>query len=350
MTFPFCVILDANIWIKEHLLQTTISRALLYSISSGGGTIVVPEVVEREVKKILCKNAEKALDDIREKVSLIKHLCGNSDFEKMRLMVPNGDAVQEALHSGMSTRWKQLNGIITRIGFTYDHAARALERILSKYPPCNENNEQFRDCGIWESALDVAKDGPVHLITGDKAFYEQRNTSLGLSSRLQTEVREANLSVNLYSEIPAFLSAMRGTVSELDKEMIAQKIIYAVGPIVNDILEKLNGEFSLGDASTPEVQGFSTPKPNILAISFGIEFQLENATPQRPDAVLTVEGTCSYDTQNKEGVSEIDIRGVLVKLKRWDKEWMVSEEIAQRMFNAFRSIGRPRFTLQYNPS
>jgi hypothetical protein len=33
--FPFCVVLDSNVWVTEHLLQTTIGSAALFAVSAG---------------------------------------------------------------------------------------------------------------------------------------------------------------------------------------------------------------------------------------------------------------------------------------------------------------------------
>jgi hypothetical protein len=320
MTFPFYVILDANIWVEERLLQTPIGSALLYSVSTSKATIAVPEIVELEANKVLREQADEALRGISKHMSLLKRLSGNSEI---RLMSPATDAV----HHGIMLRWKRLTGVITRITFSHDHARNALNRILSGCPPCGKKNEQFRDCCIWEAALEVARDAPVHLITGDLAFYGNRNPSNGLSPLLQTEVREANLSVNIHHNISTFLSAIKKTVAQLDddEEIIARRITQAVFPAVKDIVDGLDkhGElFAVGDPSTPEIQGFSTPEPSICAISFSMRFQLQNAGLLRePDAVLTVDGTCSYNTQNKDDVAEVEIESWTARVEGEGEGW-----------------------------
>ena len=43
---PFFVLLDANIWVAERLLQSSIGSALLYALTGANASILLPEVVE----------------------------------------------------------------------------------------------------------------------------------------------------------------------------------------------------------------------------------------------------------------------------------------------------------------
>src|ERR1035437_871029 len=140
--FPFCLILDSNIWVSERLLQTTIGSALLFAVSVGQAPIVLPEIVELEVESVLLQLADKAVEDIRKGIGLLKHLSGHN---LMSLMAPN----RAGLESGIRKRWAELGGVIRRVEFTHGHAKSVLMRILARTPPCGDNNEQFRDCCIW---------------------------------------------------------------------------------------------------------------------------------------------------------------------------------------------------------
>jgi hypothetical protein len=315
---PFHVILDANVWVSERLLQTTIGSALLYAVSAARATIVVPEIVELEVNNVLPEQAETANEDIRKRIGLLKHLSG-SPF--MTFLAPSRSAVQ----AGIQTRWEQLNGVITRTAFTHQHARGALNRILGKHPPCGQNNEQFRDCCIWEAALEVARNGPAHLITNDSAFYENRDRARGLAPLLRTELSDHGLCINLYPDIAHFLSGMGETIFKLDETTVAAKILTAVIPAVTGIIECLNASqknlFILGKPSTPRIQGFSTPKSAIFAVTFELNFPLENTVPERSDATLTVEGTCSYDAQNNDDLSEIEIVSWSTRIKGFETMW-----------------------------
>lgn len=57
----FFVIADANIWVSEHLFQSTIGSAFLYAISSSGSKILLPEIVELQIGTVFPELAEQRL-------------------------------------------------------------------------------------------------------------------------------------------------------------------------------------------------------------------------------------------------------------------------------------------------
>jgi hypothetical protein len=333
--FPFCVILDSNVWITERLLQTTIGSAALFAVSAGQALIAVPEIVELEVENILIQLGEKAVDDIRKSIALLKHLSGNP---AMSFMAPNRDAVQK----GMRARWEQLDGVIQRVAFTHDHARSALKRIIAKNLPSGDNNEQFRDCCIWQATLEVAEGGPVHLITNDSAFYEGRDRGRGLARQLEDEVKDKKLEVNIYSKIQDFLSMKKDSIATLDTDALAAKIMKAVIPVARKIVAtnthiKGRNDFVLGQPSPPRIQGFATPKPTVFAISFAIIFPLKNIAPDRDDATLNLEGTCSYvQTQNE--VTEIEVNTWEISLTGSSTGWSAGWQQPERLEEFYSSI------------
>ena len=114
---------------------------------------------------------------------------------------------------------------------------------------------------------------------------------------LEEEVNQSSLSINLYRDIAHFLSGMRETISTLDEAKLASKIVIAVIPLITQTIKRINAggryHFVVEKPSTPQIQGFSTPKPNILAVSFKVSFALQNLISERSDATLTIEGGLS---------------------------------------------------------
>jgi PIN domain len=337
-TTSFFVLLDANVWVSERLLTTTVGSALIYAVSASGATIVVPEIVELEVSCVLHEHAEQAVENIRKATALLKQLTQNP---QMSLIVPNRSGIEKA----MRARWEDLQGAIRRIEFSHDHAKRALNRILAKRPPSGQNNEQFRDCCIWEAALDFAKEGPVHLITNDSAFYENRDRNKGLPILLREELECCNSTVTVYQSISHFLAEVKETVSEVDQALVSEKITASIGPSVNYIMERINrrnDNFALGKMLGLRIKGFATPKPYIVAVSFTIGFDLVNLSDRIKDATLTVEGTCSYDAQGNDALSEVDIISWTASLKRsgdgWQSESWQKPEMLERAFSDQRLI------------
>ncbi len=308
--YSFGVILDANVWVSERLLKSAIGSATLFAISQGGGFIGLPEIVELEAAKILVAQAEKAVEDIRKDIQSLNQLSGTS----MALIGPDPKAIQ----NGISERLQQLEGVLKRVPFTHEHVKSALLRVIDKLPPCGENNEQFRDCCVWEVAVELAIECPVHLISNDSAFYEGRNRSRGLATQLLAEVKERNLDVFIHTTLGDFLTSMRATIARLDKVALAAKIGEAATPMARNIAAEHEKGFELGKRISSRIKGFATPKPAIFAVSFVTSFEMayvkaRKSGEDREDSTLTLEGTCSY-SQTSDEISEI-------KIETWDLTW-----------------------------
>jgi hypothetical protein len=300
---PYCVVLDANVWVAERLLQSSIGSAVLYAIAGANALIGLPEVVEIEVNGVLRNMAEKAVAGIGRDSSLLRQLSG----QQLKYVAPTTLAIRE----GIEHRWKQLDGVLIRIPFTHDQAKSGLNRVINKSPPSGENNEQFRDCCIWEAALSLAAERSVHLITNDSAFYEGRNRLLGLATSLRQELTAVGSDLHIYPGLREFLSAMDKTASPIDEKCIGAAIVLAVTPRAREIAAEKD-RFELGKAHPPLISGYATPKPSLVAVSFEVSFELkriESKTDEeeRSDATLAVKGVCSYDPNLKQ-VSDIEIR------------------------------------------
>jgi PIN domain len=198
---PYYVILDANIWIAERLLQSSIGSAFLYAVTSTKSSMLLPEVVELEVARVLPDMAERSVDLIKREFRLLRQLSGH----ELTLTAPSALAITD----GIKERWEQLSGPLIRIPFTYDQARSALQRVIRKAPPSGDNNEQFRDCCIWDVAVSMATERIVHLVSADNAFYENRNRAAGLASALRDELTAAEKSLHIHPSLRDF-SGSRG--------------------------------------------------------------------------------------------------------------------------------------------
>jgi hypothetical protein len=59
---------------------------------------------------------------------------------------------------GLCQQIKILGGIMKRISLSPEHAKAALRRVVGKIPPSGVNNEQVRDCCIWEVAFELSSE------------------------------------------------------------------------------------------------------------------------------------------------------------------------------------------------
>ena len=102
-TVPYCVVLDANVWVAERMLQSSIGNALLYALTGAKASIGLPEVIELEVNRVLPEMAERAVSVIGREASLLRQLSG----QKLLFTGPTALAIKE----GIAERWTQLAGL-----------------------------------------------------------------------------------------------------------------------------------------------------------------------------------------------------------------------------------------------
>jgi len=303
MTTAYCLVLDANIWIAERLLQSSIGNAVLYAIAGSDAFIGLPEIIEREATEVLLSLAEKAVVDIAKQAALLRQLSG----QQLSYSAPTGLAIGE----GVKTRWQQLEGRLKRIPFSIEHAKSALNRVITKTRPSGDNNEQFRDCCIWEAVLELARERQVHFITNDFAFYEGGDRKRGLAASLLEEVKQTEANVSIYPALRDFLASAYTSTALIDDVAIRTAIVTAIMPRAREMATD-HGPFDLGETGQTHIRGYATPRPSLIAISFSVGFKLSRtessgALEERRSARMTLSGACSYDPNTKE-VTEIEIK------------------------------------------
>lgn len=294
----YCLVLDANAWISERMLQSSAGSAVLYAVAANSASIGLPEIVEMEVNRVLKNQANKATSELRKNIELLRQLSGH---QHLYHPVPTEVAIVE----GMGRRWNELGGVLVRAQFTFEQAQSALRRIIDHTPPSGENNEQFRDCCIWASVLDFALSRVVHFVTNDSAFYESRDRK-NLAIQLQTELVRLGRDVRIYPTIHAFLAASaQSEIVVIEKDVILDAIREAVTPLAHEIAaervaSRSTKKFELGHARNLAIKGYGTPKPSVVAVTFSvlfdlIMFKLEESEERQVDSTLQLDGSCSYN-------------------------------------------------------
>jgi hypothetical protein len=61
----FCVVLDTNVWRSELLLNTPNGAALLFLVKRCNAKIGLPEIVEKEIGKVLVRECLKAAKPLK---------------------------------------------------------------------------------------------------------------------------------------------------------------------------------------------------------------------------------------------------------------------------------------------
>jgi len=301
------VILDSNVWISERLLLSAMGDAFLHAMSGMRGGVVLPEVVELEVAKVLEDAAENAVQEIEHSIKLLKQLSGH---KSLNLIAPS----PEAIRAGIAERWINLSGLIRRVPFTQAQATAALIRINAKLPPCGSNNEQFRDCCVWETALELLSEGEVHLVTADSAFYEGRDRSRQLATSLSKEVAQRDGKLKLHKSIAEFLAFAGDFVTSIDLGKLETSIAEALLPNAMKTAEqRFGGMFKLGPPTKPKIKGYAMPRTSALAVSFSLTYPVfvpESSLTEELGVPFTLQfdGTCTYDPKDNVAL-DISIDG-----------------------------------------
>lgn len=302
---PYYVVLDANVWVAERLLQSSMGGAILFALTSSGASLGLPKIVEMEVNSVLTADAERAVEGLRKSARFLRQLSGQKTLHQ----APTREAIQE----GLRERWTQLSGLLERTPFTFDQAKSALKRVIEKRPPSGENNEQFRDTCLWEAAIDLSTRCTVHLVTNDSAFYEGRDRTRGLAKSLCEELAGFGRNIVIYASVREFLSRIDKAVASLDESTIAKAIVEAITPDARQMAADKASLYELASVTNTRIRGYATPKPSLVAISFEVTFSLsridaKDSAESESGSNLRLEGVCSYDHKRKD-VSDIEIRG-----------------------------------------
>ncbi len=300
---PYFVILDTNIWVTERLLQSSLGSAVLYAVAADGASIVLPEIVEMEVNKVLEQQAEKAVADFRKNADFLRQISGH---QKVLHSLPTSKAISD----GIARRWKELSGVLIRAPFTIEQARSSLIRILNHLPPSGENNEQFRDCCIWASAVELSESRVVHLVTRDNSFYSGRDFRQNMTGVLKKELEALGRTVRLYSSVGEFIEAVsHEKLEELEKKVICDEIVRSVTPLAQELaIGRVNKhaytQYELGEAVRLEIKGYATPRPSLVAVEFEVSFNLrlfdKEDGERQVNTILTLDGSCSYDPSKQE--------------------------------------------------
>lgn len=323
---PFFVIIDTNVWFSERLLQTPIGSAALLAFTSSGAVIGVPEIVQREVELLMVSECEKATTGAGKYIRLLSHASGREvDFSP-----PTPDQIR----AGLAARWQHLAGRVHRIPFSYDQANAALDRIMRHALPSAAQNEQFRDCCIWECAITLSKEAPVHLVTSDAAFFEAKDLRRGIAASLRDEASQRGQGVLVHSSLIELLTAVGSKTEDVKEDIISAEVIAGIAPEVRKIVAARG---LIWELNSPDlmIRGYATPAPSVVAVSFYAKFELTAQEQQGPTklerkATFFIEGSCSYNP-NTKSVSSVDAdkwsivydtggKGTSVSL--WDKNLM----------------------------
>jgi len=291
------IIFDTNIWISDLALASNVGSAVRFYLREQKGRIGLPEVVKLETEFHLRTTLADHIEGIRSSHRQLLAVFGRLK----EVVLPTEEEVEKLI----SKVFSNLGVEIQEYPFTVESAKASLIRAVRKLPP-SDKNQQFKDGVLWEDCLAMLKTEPVFLVTGDKAFYENRDPKLGLADELAKDVSSAANEFRIFPSLRDLLSQI-GTGVKIDPSSLMDAYMNIHGDKMRDMAGKHS--FTLSGEPKVTIDVFVTEKPSYLYVTFTIELPCADATTDgRTGARILARGEGTYDAEGKRFI-ELANRG-----------------------------------------
>ena len=283
------IVLDSNIWISEWGLNTTKGAVVRFYIKQKQAQIALPEIIKEEVERNLINNLKQLCEGIEKNHSQLLSIFG----QLKEVVLPTTAEIEEKA----SSLFKELKFDYKEIPFTLESARLSLQKINTKIPP-SDRNQQFKDGVIWADCLNLLELDDVKLVTDDKAFFKGHDHKQGIATELEKETNSLNFRLKLYSSLIELLEEIKTDVS-IDTELLSTQYLQIIKDAMNSILER-NG-FSISSNARTTVSPYITENPDKLYIKFDLQFDCKDIREEeRNDAQLILNGDGYYNTKTSE--------------------------------------------------
>lgn len=265
MARPVLVVIDTNVAIQETLLFfKKLGPELLTAMRKAGARLVVPEILQQEYVKHYVEAGRSTRGQVNKGASMARPFF---DQDPPGFFPSDGEIRERARRT-----LEGLQDVITFVPETDQLLLATSRRVRANFAPCSKTDHGFKDCLIWESVLSVANGSELHLVSNDKAFYQE-----GANDRLaDTIVAETQA-----KGITVYGHAAKGGNS-LDSVLKAIK-----ARLPADDPNALSGV----EANTGSTPSASTAMPASDDVSHQTQGQAHDRAPTSgaPDAVGTLE-------------------------------------------------------------
>ena len=307
------VVLDSNIWISQQGLNSPRAAACRYFVKTKGATIAVPEVVKREVER----KTRELLKEHRASIERAHRQLLAYFGELHEISLPTDEQIH-ALAAGVI----EATDVSQReMPLTLAAARSSFDKIERGVPP-SERGEQFADGVIWAHCIDLLEESDVDFVTGDKAFFENRDYAKGLAANLMEEAASRRNQLRVFADLGGLLQEIREDVVVGD-DVLVEGLLAGLERQVREVLVD-HGFTHDGEASVQR-ELFLTEQSNKLYVEMEAGFRCRDVTPlTREDATLNVSARGMYDGKT---ATLGDVQPVSIRLSYVDEE---GESVARR--------------------
>lgn len=277
------VVLDSNIWLSELGLNSARGAATKFFVKQKSARIALPEVVRLETEHHLRNNLKGYISKMQD-----SHRQLLTVFGKLKeVVLPDEEEIEKKVRE----LFCNMDVELIEVPFSLESAKQSFLKIVDKLPP-SDHKQQFNDGVLWSDCVKLLEQDDVYLVTSDKAFYKDRNSTKGLAPNLAEEISQAKHSVKLVSSLLELLQELQTEVT-VNEEALAEAFFDKNQQSINDILSR-NG-FELGKRLRVNKTLYATERPSFLYIEFTMEYDCKDAIEEnRTDAILVLRGDGSY--------------------------------------------------------
>lgn len=308
------VVFDSNFWIAHHMLRRDGGSALRFFLRLQGIPLILPEIVEEEVKTQIASQLVKNSEEIQATYEFLL-----SQTAKLpALVLPSTDELRHVARGVFDDLGVEIIRVPLSLKATWD----ALGKTIRHEPPNTDRKEQFRDGVIWGVCIQQAADSPVFFATEDLDFVDKGKDSAKLQPNLLAESKAANYEVTLFRRLGLLIDGLRTKIG-----IELSSVHDLCGPHSVDQLKTLRDlGFRQGDVKCGTYKVFATEDAAVAVIQVRVDYEWLHAT--RGPASVRVNGECLFDNPSGR-ISKFRSSDIEVKFARGDPGRPLSQTTAR---------------------
>lgn len=199
------VVLDTNACVYDtHLLGSSGGQQLVKLLETHRGELFLPEILRREYFSNAAAATRRYEADMRADGGKIRLLLG----QDVPVESVSDEIVERSVHARLQALAHILREGDTVAALHHDTG----ERVIARRPPAAANNDNYKDCMIWEALLRLPAGSEVWLISHDGAFYEGED----IHPTLSEEALARDISLHVHKSLTPLMRELRARMQQLD--------------------------------------------------------------------------------------------------------------------------------------